>query len=110
VVSTAPSVECVPEVGTIVPSCRWPRLFPLEAIGPNRQRNGERPGSGLNADVTAVRGQTLRNRYLAFIARHDVVWELVFGGLAVLYVGIPATLPVRAAPAAGTSGEFRGSR
>jgi voltage-gated potassium channel len=38
--------------------------------------------------VTSPRGQTLRNRYLALVARHDVAWELIFGALAVLYVGL----------------------
>src|SRR3990172_6016154 len=28
----------------------------------------------------------MRDRYLAFIARHDAAWELTFAGLAVAYV------------------------
>ncbi len=35
-----------------------------------------------------ARHGTLRDRYLAFIARHDIAWELVMAGLAVAYVGI----------------------
>lgn len=36
--------------------------------------------------MTSPRRQSLRNRYLAFVARHEVGWELAFGSLAVLYV------------------------
>src|SRR5262245_54921809 len=31
---------------------------------------------------------SLRDRYLAFIARHEMAWELAFGALAVAYVVI----------------------
>jgi voltage-gated potassium channel len=31
---------------------------------------------------------SLRDRYLAFIARHEVAWELAFAALAVLYVAV----------------------
>ena len=30
----------------------------------------------------------MRNRFLAVVARHEVAWELAFGALAVLYVGL----------------------
>ena len=31
---------------------------------------------------------SLRDRYNAFIARHEIAWELLFGGLALLWVAI----------------------
>ena len=35
-----------------------------------------------------MRLSSLRERYLSFIARHDIAWELAFGLLAVVYVAI----------------------
>ena len=36
----------------------------------------------------AARPASLRDRYLSFIARHAIAWELAFGALAVVYVVI----------------------
>ena len=36
----------------------------------------------------AAQPLSLRDRYLAFIARHEIAWELAFGALAVVYVVI----------------------
>ena len=38
-------------------------------------------------------GPRIRVRYREFVARHEVAWELVFGGLAVVFVAL-AFVPV----------------
>lgn len=33
--------------------------------------------------------QSIRERYIGFIARHEAAWELTFAAFAVIYVGLP---------------------
>ena len=40
------------------------------------------------ADIPDVRGQSLRDRYSAFISRHEIAWELGMGFLAVVFVAV----------------------
>jgi voltage-gated potassium channel len=48
---------------------------------------------GMTAPLVPNGQATVRDRYNAFVARHEVAWELFFAGLAVVYVSL-AFVPV----------------